>query len=478
MKHFADQLEFQGQVTYTVADEPQNLALLPPAVQQVHHKQGMSALNYLAACSGFENRGGTSQAAEDGDRLHDIMERVCGRLANGSHMSGMPAGATQSATLCLAVFLETATVTEDEEFYLRFCCKELDFWLAKKPLSIHTEARVHIRNPDGSILNYGHYDLLILLTPETGVLFDYKFGWIPVPAAAHNWQGKGYAVGNFQERPALKKLGVVFIQPKLHKITRCSYNRADLFEMYLGVKVVVQNAQAAVKTLRPGPYCDYCAAAPVCKALLNDAQRAVAIHEGLPMPQSFVGLKIETAEEAARALYVLDRLEVLIEESGLKEKAKEFARCNDGKISCTLANGQIITAELKSRNAPRALNSPALIADVLKDVLTPEQVLSACDPKISRLEPIFADALTAKADAEASRLLHEAELASDACPDRKLAKAIVKAAQEQAKATRITKKAAAEILSSTLASEGLLSPGDGKVEYLKVRVENQTKQIK
>jgi hypothetical protein len=460
MKTIAPQFELPGMP-----------APVPVVVVQQHHKQGMSALNYLAACAGFENRNTTSEAAEDGNRLHDIMERV---VANIIAYPVAP-GVADPAMFALLDLMETLKVTEEEEFYLRFCCKELDYWLAKKPLSIHTEARVHIRHEDGSILNYGHYDLLIRLTAGTAILFDYKFGWIRVPAAAQNWQGKGYATGVFQETFDITKLGVVFIQPKLHLVTRCSYNRADLHEMYRGVRTVVENAQAEHKTLRPGPYCDYCAAAPVCKALLNDAQRALSIHEGMPMPASFVGLKINTPEEAAHALYVLDRLEVLIEESGLKEKAKEFARLNDGKISCTLPNGQTITAELKQRNSPRSLNSPALIADCLKDVLTPEQVLSACDPKISRLEPIFADALVAQADADAKAILEAAQAASLVDPAQ--AKAILKAAKEEAKTVRITKKRAAEILSDTLMSEGLLSPGDGKVEYLKVRVETQTKPI-
>lgn len=446
--------------------------------ERTHHRHGMSVLNYIAACPGFTSRGGTNEAAEEGQKLHDRMEAIAAlAIASPEYNSG------HAAQDALQKVLSDGPIGEEEELHLKFCCKELDFWLqrCKKGHEAFIERRVAIRNPDGSQLNYGHYDLLVFLSDTMAVLIDYKFGWIPVPPADQNWQGKGYAVGVFQDFPQLKKIGVVFIQPKLLKTTRHSYDCSELRRMYEEIRDVIRAAQAESKTLRPGPYCDYCAVAGTCTALLNPAAQAVAIHEGLPMPPTFQGLQINTPEDAARALYVLDRLEVLIRESGLKEKARELARGNGGQLKCALPDGREIVVDLKQRNSPRSANSPALIADALKDVLTPEQVLAACDPKITRLEDIFAEVMTEKGEADATAILKFAE--SEAERVTKLgappaeAEQIRRTAKQEAKAARITKKRAVEILSDTLTSEGLLSAPEGKVEYLKVRVEKPVKQI-
>ena len=434
------------------------MPLPPPAL--AHHKHGMSILNALAACPGYQSRGGTSQAAEDGTRLHAVMEDVVGMVK----LKGTAAEALQ-------IVAGTGEVSEEELIYLEFCCRELDFWLAKNVKGIISEGRVQILNPDDTELNFGTFDLLLILSDDTAILFDWKFGWIPVPPARTNYQGRGYAVGVFQKYPTLTKLGVAFVQPKLHTTTHAMYCRKNLFAMYDEIRELIRTAQSEAKTLRPCSYCDYCRNAATCKALLNDAQRAVAIHEGLPMPASFVGLQIETPEEAARALYVLGRLEVLINESGLKDKAKELARANDGRLACVLPNGDTVVVEIKQRSAPRSANSPMLIADALKDVLTPEQVLAACDLKITRLEEIFAEVFVEKSNVEAQSILTEAEARARIEPDK--AKEIAKTATAQAKAARSTKKNAVEVLSSVLLAEGLVTAPEGRVDYLKLRVEKQ-----
>lgn len=445
--------------------EQPRLPGMPPPPAPKHHSYGMSKLNMLAACPGFTSREGTNQAAEDGTRLHDVMEKVVADI--------IKSGST--AKNSLGVVLHGVTISEEEQFHLEFCCKALDFWLVKKPLRIVSEGRVSIYNPDETELNFGTYDLLVFLTEETAIGLDWKFGWIPVPPANSNWQGKGYAVGVFQKYPRLKKLGFQFVQPKLHLTTSAMYQRENLFEMYSQVRDVISAAQAAEKSLHPCQYCDFCAVAGTCKALLNEAQKAVSIHEGLPMPASFVGLQINTPEDAARALYVVSRLEILISESGLKERAKELARATGGKLSCQISPTETVMVELKQRNAPRSANSPMLIAEALKAVLSPEQVLGACDPKITRLEEIFADAYVEKMEAEAKAILEAADEAALLAPMN--AKEIHKTALAQAKATRSTKKHAIEILNDALLSDGLVTAPEGKVDYLKVRVEKHEKQI-
>lgn len=459
-KHLAEQFPLPG----VTADEPR----LTPLDESAHHKYGMSTLNYLAACPGFTQRqNDDNEAAEDGTRLHSVMERVLVELQLGQ----------ETASAVLSRVLASATVTEDEEVYLEFCCKELDHWIVKVPKGspIFLEERVYIYNPDGSELNFGHYDLLLFLSAETAVLFDWKFGWIPVPSAENNWQGKGYAVGCFQDFPRLKKIGVVFVQPKLHRATRTHYERSALYEMYREIKQVIEAAQAPRKRLGPGPYCDFCAVSSTCSALLNEAEKALAVYEGLPIPSGFAGLQINTAEDAAKAMYVLDRLQTLIDNAGhLKELAKQFARDNNGAIAAPLPDGKLITVELRQKNASRSARLPALIADTLKETLSPEQVLGCCDPKITALEEIFADAFVEKQSALSKSILDEAEGEAQRLEhsgDTEGAAQVRKRAKAEAKAIRVTRKRAKEILNDTLLAEGLITRPDSKVEYLKMRIE-------
>lgn len=438
---------------------------------RTHHKYGMSKLNYLAACPGFTSKPGTNRAAEEGTRLHEIMDKLVAGFWNGY-------GPRATLEQYFDSVLANLTLSDDEEFYARYCCKEFDFWLKWVPVKLAQEEQVAILNPDGSELNSGYYDLAVFLSERSAVMFDWKFGWIPVPPAEGNLQGMGYALAMFQKCPRLEKIGFIFAQPKLHRTTRCSYSREQLPEMYARVREVVRQAENPTKQLRPGNQCDHCAVASTCTALINDASRAVAIHEGMAMPATFTGLQINTAEDAAKALYVLQRLEVLIDASGLKDKAKEFARLNDGKIECEIAPGRRVVVELREKNASRSANSPVLIAEALAGQLTLEQVLGACEPKITLLEDIFADEYVKRGDAEADRCIQDAEQTiSDQQLDAKAAKALRATAKESAKAVRVTKKRAIEILDSTLRAEGLVTSPEGKVQYLKTRVEETPKQI-
>lgn len=451
--------------------------------ERQHHKYGPSVMNYLAACPGYRSRHGTNEAAEDGQRLHDVMEKVVLEVVPVLRMVEAGLRPVPSAEIALRQVLQTETVTEEEELYLRFCCRELDKWLPKlKTTDLAVEQRVYVYHPDGNELNFGHYDLMIFFGKKVAILFDYKFGWIPVPPAQSNWQGKNYAVGTFQKYPHLEKLGVVFIQPKLHKVTQTTYARQDLYDMYLAVRGVIEAADNPNSPRRVGQYCDYCANAAGCTTLLNEGSKALAVYEGLPIPQGFAGLQINNAEDAVRALFVLDRLKVLLERSDeLKTIAKDFAKANNGTLMAPLPDGRLITVELKSRATPRSVDSPGLVAEVLKDFISAEEVLGACDLNITTLEKIFADALVSKHKAQADALQASAEAEAqrlERSGDLTGAAQAREEAKGEAKALRITKKRAIELLSDMLTAEGLLSRPDNKVEYLKVRVEKTVTPVK
>lgn len=413
---------------------------------RTHHKFGMSKLNYLDACAGYDSRPGTSAAADDGTRLHDIMDTVAKVVAMD------PKNKT------FRVVSKGFQLDDDDRGLLNFCSDEVDNWLKQGFHDLRHEIKVTIRNPDGSELNHGWIDLLLIKGPHA-ILQDYKFGWEPVPPAEINKQGLGYSLAILQEFPAIEKVGCIFAQPRTGRITRKIYSRADMPAMYATVKRIIDNAQAPAKVLNPGQQCDYCTHNGTCTALVKNGVQALQVFEPLSMPLTFDGLKIESTEDLIKALYVRDRLRAFFDEANkaLDERAKELLRATPGgRVEQCLPNGQVVTLELRHRKSPRSANSPLLIADALAPALGKETamevVLASCDPQITKLEENFADKLVEATKADPTQ-------------------------------ERMTKKHAKEILDATLRAEGLISASEKTIEYLKLRVEkalpnsNQPKQI-
>lgn len=451
--------EIRETVPATIPDAPDHGA-------RAHHHRGMSKLNALKACAGYDSAGGTNTAAEAGTRLHEHLDlAIAAVIKRGRAPQWMPL----TAALDELIAAGTITVEEEEEHYLRFCAREVDKFLPHAT-AILNEIRVYIRRPNGDVLNYGSLDLLLLLPNGVGLIFDYKFGWVPVESAATNMQGKGYTVGALQQIPALKKIASVFLQPKLDSVTTGIFERKNLHGLYKEIETIIDLADAPTKTLRPSSYCKYCLHAGTCTALIKSAAAAVNKFELIELPDVFDGLQITTPKQVILAYYLIDQLEAMIAKGGVRAKAMELAVAAGGSISEVVA-GRVLTLEVKSRKSPRSANSPILIAETLQDVLTPEQVLGCCDLSIGKLEEIFADEYVARAQKEADKIISDAETAALAEPDKKLATNLRKEGKTRAREAKITRKDAAGILNDTLRVEGLVTSGEGVVSYLKLKVE-------
>lgn len=438
-----------------------------------HHKYGASKLPALKTCPGFESRNTASTASDDGTRLHDEMEKVIKEL----NLASLFVANTDTALSTLGKMIDAGKilVDENERFYLEFCCTELDkYW--PKATTVHNEIQVSVLNPDESELTSGYLDLLLCLTQDTGIIFDWKFGWIQVPPAKDNLQGMHYALGCFAKFPRLKKVGVKFVQPKLHQVSSVVYTRDEIPAMYAAIKKTIDDAQSPSKTLRVSPYCNFCVHDGACAAQLKVGAAAVMKYEGVPLPDIFDGTQITTPEQAALAMYLVNRLESMVSGAGIKQKALEFAKNSpDGKISYTLPSGDNVVVEVRSKKFSRTANSPAMIAQAFEPIFGAEHasalVLAACDPSVVKLEEGFAEALVAKQKAAADEILKEAEIAAAAIPDKKQAKEVLAHAKERAKELKVTKKAAGEQMTDMLTSEGLMTREEGTIEFAKVRVE-------
>ena len=413
---------------------------LVPTSERKHHKYGPSKLAYIQSCAAFRNHDGTTDAAEQGTFLHDLMEAMLKRVASKENKTTLE---QMSGWV-----IQMNELTEEEIDYLRFACKRCDVFFAKNPTAVHSEINVQVHNSDASQeLNHGYLDVLFIFG-EVGILIDFKFGWEPVTAASQNLQGMNYALGCFQKFRTLNRIGVEFVQPKLNWTTSAVFQRTQMAEIYDRLAEVIEHAEYvqaqpmdAQKYMKPGNYCKYCQLAASCTVLANHRAQLVAIHSNLPVPVSFKGLELKTPEDIALARYWADIAETCVGE--VKQRAFEFAEANGGSLSCTLPNGEIITYEVLERNADRSLGAAAEVAEALKDSVSKEEILGAAELAITKLEPIVKKAMV--------------ELAA-------------------ASGQKLTKKAAWERATSTLEANGLLTRPDRKIRFLKLK-KSAVKQI-
>jgi hypothetical protein len=417
-------------------------AVIPPpeTVQtRSHHKYGPSKMNYLDDCAGFTSRSGTSEAAEQGTFLHGLMEDMIALVNKGAHKTTLEQVA--------AWLTKKHELTDEEIDYLRFCCKRVDTFLARKPTAVITEISVSVTHPDGTELNRGFLDVLYVFS-NVGIVQDFKFGQVPVRPASDNLQGINYALGCFLKYRNLDRIGVEFVQPKLNWVTSKVFERRDIHALYTRLAEVIEraefvkaNPQDAQRYMKPGHYCQYCALAGGCTVLSNHRAIAATRYAGLPTPPSFKGLELTKPEDVALARYWVDIIESGLDE--IKARAFEIAETNGGEIHCTLPDGTEVHYEVQERSADRVLGSAPEVAEALKEFCSPEEILGAAKLALGKLETIAKNALV-----EVSR----------------------------ARGEKLTKKAAWEQTCSTLEAHGLLSRPDYKIRFLKQKKE-VTKQI-
>jgi hypothetical protein len=403
---------------------------------KLHHKFGPSRLNYLDECAAFTSKPGTTEAAEEGTFMHDLMEKFVKLVVAKKYKTTLEQ---------VALAAKEHELDDLQVSLLRFACKRVDVYLAKNPESIYVELNVRVRNYDGSEFNHGTLDLLLIFKGGIGVLIDYKFGGQPVRFAVDNLQGFNYVVGAFQNIEKLTKICCEFIQPKLNVITNFIFTRDKVTALFDRIAAVVQQSifvqshqEEAQKFTKVGTYCKYCELAGECSALNNSRALAVSKHEGLPLPKHFSGLKLKSPEDFALARYYVDIIEQGFE--SLKQRAYEVADENGGEIRCTLPNGKEVLYEVAERSADRVLGEAALVADALKEVLTEAEVLGAAKLNIGALETVSKNAMV-----ENAKLRGE----------------------------KITKKAAWESITSILEANGLLSRPDTKVRYLRLKKQQE-----
>lgn len=408
-----------------------------PQAERAHHRYGTSKFQYLDACAAFESQSGTNAAAEEGTFFHTIMDEGIELVKKGKYP-------TLLGAVCFLT-MSSRYLDEKDADLLKFCAIKVDEYLIRKiggkGPRILNEVKVSILRPDKSQLNHGYLDLL-LAWPGMAVLIDYKFGWQPVTPAKENLQGMGYSLAVLQAAHNVTKIGVVFLQPKLHSVTEHVWNRSQLPDMYQRLSDVISRAEfvranpdQALKYMSAGYWCEYCKHQGICATRANYAGVVAKSYGSLPVPRTFDAAQLTDPQDIALARYWCDCVESFC--AGIKEHAKKKAEELGGSLSVTLPDGSVITYGIETKKTDRVLGNTAEVAEALKDLsLTPEQVLAASSINLGALETLVKDTATMAAKAEGKKL---------------------------------TKKAAWEQACIYLESLGLLTRPEGEIKYLKLQ---------
>lgn len=416
----------------------------------------MSRLTYWEECPGFQSQEQASQnainAAEEGEANHGRMQKVIDQAFAASKALNLVVDGNHLLSTLRSI-REEEGIDDYDYSLLAYCCRALNPYLTRrKPESALQEqiATIYDTNTNQEF-TFGYYDLLLLFdNAKLGVVVDWKFGALPVPKAEDNGQGAGYALAVLQEFHNMEKLLVVFIQPKMGRVSHKLYHRSDIPMLMERVRNAVGGSVYVTthwgqhdKTepmLNVSPYCRFCERAGDCPKLHTQALTLARRGAHLAMPDSFRPEHINTPDEAAVAAYLCNVLEDAV--TPIRKRALEIAKENGGSISFTAPDNKTVLFSIGSRGYDRVLGPAPLVADALAQFMDPMEVMHAAKLSITDLETVAA-----------------------------------KAMQDLAKANgeKITKREAKERLASVLEAQGLLSKPNGTIEFLRLATRDRKK---
>lgn len=221
-----------------------------------HAEFGPSSLKYTAACAGWESRGGTSEAAEMGTRIHEAVE------------TRNPAGLRD----------------EREQGIYEQLIEWEDKWVttlfAAAP-DVYREVALDIALPHGCD-TFGTSDLVVV-DGDVALVLDHKTGVGEIDEVEDNHQSKAYSIGVFQRFPQVNTIHAVFLVPQRNQELHGVYTRDMLDDMQESAARYIVAAKIArlkrilgeldIDDVTPNNGCSYCKHASNCPALGHLAHR-------------------------------------------------------------------------------------------------------------------------------------------------------------------------------------------------------------
>lgn len=254
-------------------------------------KLSPSKLAYYEACPVFwQAPSEKSDAAEEGDRLHEAVEKEDLSILDNPEQK-------EAVKACLNYVkgLAPNPVMQPGQPMLMFDQILKEIWL------------------ESDIGKRGRADKLIFpsIDRELAHVIDYKFGKAPVEHAATNAQGMDYAYRVFKNYPDIQRVQVHFIMPRQRDVTWHEFTREYDFPL-MRKRLLVIHERVNDPFKQPTPNlekaCQYCDLKAKCPALGQSAVQLVKKFNLLPVPEDFAPHAPRTPEERGIAQELADLL--------------------------------------------------------------------------------------------------------------------------------------------------------------------------
>lgn len=252
-------------------------------------KLSPSKLAYYEACPVFwQEPMQKSEAAEEGDRLHEAVEKRDLSLLDDPEQK-------EAASQCLTYIRQLAPNIGGPGNMLQVDTVYEEMWL------------------ESDIGKKGRADLIILPAVDRKLahLVDFKFGKQPVEHAATNAQGVDYAYRVFRKFPDIERVQVHFIMPRQKDVTFHEFTReVDFPKMRDRILKIHQAVNDPFKKPTPNldKACQYCSLKGRCPALSENAVSLARRFDLLPVPEDFAPHAPRTPEERGLAQELADLL--------------------------------------------------------------------------------------------------------------------------------------------------------------------------
>ncbi len=286
----------------------------PDHTSRDHAEFSPSSLKYVAACSGYNGRSGTSAAAEKGTRIHEALEiRDYSALHDEEEMD-----------------IYERIVRDEEEF--------LNTIIGDAERTEYNEVVVDV-TLDGTS-TWGTCDRLTIYGNKA-VMGDYKTGISVIDTPTENWQAKAYTAGAFQKFPELDEIIFVFYIPVRDEVLHGKFTRDDLPQLIKDLSYVIKSGELIrpqwedgtpdLDKLSPNINCRFCAYEERCPAL-----GAIAIEVANRVAENTLPKTDIVDPEDPETLEQLWSVAKIVTNWATRIKAKAIAMAKDGTEFPTL----------------------------------------------------------------------------------------------------------------------------------------------
>jgi len=191
-------------------------------METAHAKYGPSGAKNRRICVGHKGIPGSSEASEQGDRLHAVCEH------NGDEDAAAISYKKNKRK-------DWVPLTPEEWEWVNMA---LTYVRSIPSVSELTEHKIDLTPLGFEGMDFGTADVVKFEDDLTIHMIDYKFGWGSIDDVEGNDQFIIYALGLFRNLPSVGTIHVHMVQPKLNVVDKHTFTNVELTWMYEYIKQV------------------------------------------------------------------------------------------------------------------------------------------------------------------------------------------------------------------------------------------------